>query len=319
LQRLGHTTAAAGVQRFPRNASTRKGNLAEIVLAEYIVATSHAGLPVYRLRYNPNVDQSMKGDDVLAFDLDSEPVRIVIGEAKFRGTSTKAAVDEMIAGLVRSNRTGLPASLAFVGERLYDAGQHELADRVMHCVILFSEDRLQLDYVGLLMSDAQSEARVNRHTPTDLRRLAVISLGLAQQMHWWIPVTKVWAIDMVMPLEKARDLARALNTGRQRNLAAQTHAKHVLQEVREELSNFPQFDAHLDEKITLNAYAMLASGCSLIEQQAVEDGAAALEQAATWLHEVHSHQLTAEPSSRFHQLLAAMAFYAAGHYSRAFV
>ncbi len=34
-----------------------------VFLAEYIVAESEASLPVYRLRYNPNVEQSMKGDD----------------------------------------------------------------------------------------------------------------------------------------------------------------------------------------------------------------------------------------------------------------
>ncbi|MFQ6963494.1 MAG: Hachiman antiphage defense system protein HamA [Oscillospiraceae bacterium] len=44
----------------------------------------------YRLRYNTNPDQSMKGDDVLLFDLDSDPVRIVVGESKFRGTPDEA-------------------------------------------------------------------------------------------------------------------------------------------------------------------------------------------------------------------------------------
>ena len=78
------------VQRFPTNLSTQKGNWAEILLAEYVAAATAAQLPVYRLRYNPNVDQSMKGDDVLAFDLDSDPVRVLVGEAKFRATPSKA-------------------------------------------------------------------------------------------------------------------------------------------------------------------------------------------------------------------------------------
>jgi len=47
--------------RFPINLSTQKGNWAEILLAEYVMASCSANLPVYRLRYNPNVDQSMKG------------------------------------------------------------------------------------------------------------------------------------------------------------------------------------------------------------------------------------------------------------------
>ncbi|MGT2460351.1 DEAD/DEAH box helicase (plasmid) [Cupriavidus basilensis] len=124
---------------------------------------------------------------------------------------------------------------------------------------------------------------------------------------------------MAIPVEKSRELVRALNAGRPRILAAQTHAKHVLNEVNEESANFPKFDGNLDEKITLNAYAMLATGCSLIEQELAGEGAAALEQAATWLHEVHSHQLEGSLESRFHQLIAAMAFYAAGHYSRGYI
>ena len=108
------------MRRFPTNASTRKGNLAEVILAEYVVAASGLALPVYRLRYNPNIDQSMKGDDVLAFDLDANPVRIVIGEAKFRGVSTKKAVEEIVEGLVRSYKGGIPASLQFVADRLFE-------------------------------------------------------------------------------------------------------------------------------------------------------------------------------------------------------
>jgi hypothetical protein len=59
------------------------------------------------VRYNPNVDQSMKGDDVLAFDLDSHPVRVIVGEAKVRATSTKGSVQEIVTGLVRSVKAGV--------------------------------------------------------------------------------------------------------------------------------------------------------------------------------------------------------------------
>jgi hypothetical protein len=97
MTRLG-VALPKNLSRFPVNSTTRKGNLAEIVLAEYITAATDTTLPVYRLRYNPNVDQSMKGDDVLTFDLESDPVRIIVGEAKFRATSTKSAVQEIVSG-----------------------------------------------------------------------------------------------------------------------------------------------------------------------------------------------------------------------------
>jgi Cap4 SAVED domain len=164
--------------RFPIDPSTRKGNLAEVVLAEYLVAATGIVLPIYRLRYNPNIDQSMKGDDVLAFDLDSNPVRIIVGEAKFRGTSTKKAVEEIVDGLARSYKAGIPASLQFVADRLFEAGDAPLGERVLACAILFARGNLRLDYVGLLLSDSRAAERVDSATPASLHRLAMISFGV---------------------------------------------------------------------------------------------------------------------------------------------
>ena len=178
MKQLGLTDEQKYMNRFPRNLSTQKGNLAEVVLAEYLESAAEVSLPVYRLRYNTNVDQSMKGDDVLAFDLDSDPVRIIVGESKFRATSSKAAVTELVEGLVRSHKGGIPASLQFVADRLFETGDEELGERVLECATLFVLEKLQLDYVGLLMSDVKSNERLNQHTEKALHRLAVISFGL---------------------------------------------------------------------------------------------------------------------------------------------
>lgn len=178
MKRLGFEAQQERLRRFPTNPSTRKGNLAEVVLAEYVVAASGVTLPVYRLRYNPNVDQSMKGDDVLAFDLDANPVRVIVGEAKFRAASSAAAVSEIVDGLLRSQKGGVPASLPFVADRLIEAGQADLGVRVLQCAKLFALGTLRLDYVGMLLSDRQSPDRVDAATPDSLRRLVMISLGI---------------------------------------------------------------------------------------------------------------------------------------------
>ncbi len=178
ITRLGLKAEQQGLNRFPTDASTRKGNLAEIVLAEYLVASSGVALPVYRLRYNPNVNQSMKGDDVLAFDLDSDPVRILVGEAKFRKASSSAAVEEIVEGLARSYKGGIPSSLQFVADRLYAEGQPGLGERVLNCALLFASGKLRLEYAGMLLSDEGAAGRVDRATPKLLRRLVMISLGV---------------------------------------------------------------------------------------------------------------------------------------------
>ncbi|WP_437317442.1 DEAD/DEAH box helicase [Sorangium sp. So ce385] len=102
-------------------------------------------------------------------------------------------------------------------------------------------------------------------------------------------------------------------------LFAQAHAKYVLHEVREATENFPNFDPNLDDKVTFLVYALLAAGCSIIEQGDRSEGSAAVERAASLLHYVHGPIARESRESGFHALVASMAFYAAGHYSRAFV
>ncbi|GIQ68357.1 DUF1837 domain-containing protein [Xylanibacillus composti] len=165
------------VSPYPQNKTTQKGNFAEIFLAEYLCSTTEAELPIYRLRYNPNVEQSMKGDDVLLFDVESDPVRIIVGESKFRGVPNKKAVVDIVDGLVRSNKAGLPISLTFVSERLFEAGNFELAKKVQNCAVLFLTNQLRLDYVGFLMGNYTARKVVNTHASSELRNLLMISLN----------------------------------------------------------------------------------------------------------------------------------------------
>lgn len=175
LLRQGFTDTSP---RFPTNPSTQKGNWGEILLAEYLVSSCATQLPVYRLRYNPNVDQSMKGDDVLAFDLDSNPVRILVGEAKFRATPSKKVVEEMVEALSKSHFAGIPTSLGFIADRLFEQGNEELGEKVEQCNLLFAQGRVQVDHVGLLISNTHAAAHVRRNARTSVQRLAVMSLAL---------------------------------------------------------------------------------------------------------------------------------------------
>jgi len=178
LQKLGYPITDGTTQRFPSSDKTRKGNLAEVFLAEYIAASTPADLPIYRLRYNPNVEQSMKGDDVLTFDFASKRTRILVGEAKFRTTPSRAAVQDIVAGLVRSHHAGLPASLQFVADRLFEAGDATLGARVAGCALLMAQGKLDLHYVGLLLSNTNTKSKVDQHAAEDLRPLVMISLGV---------------------------------------------------------------------------------------------------------------------------------------------
>ncbi len=166
-------------RRLPSDTNTQKGNWAEVFLAEYIVAAVNATLPVFRLRYNTNVDQSMKGDDVLAFDFASHPVRILVGESKFRSTPSKATVDELITALEKSHHGHIPASLQFVAERIFESGNLALGEKVADCNVLFAEGKLRLDYVGLFVSTKKVHDYVRDNAKTTIPGLALISFALS--------------------------------------------------------------------------------------------------------------------------------------------
>jgi hypothetical protein len=124
---------------------------------------------------------------------------------------------------------------------------------------------------------------------------------------------------MAISIADARDLLREIRDPQVEHLFAQANAQHVLQEVGEAPGNFPPFADELNEKVTCTAYVLLAAGCSLIEQGLRAEGAAEAERAAALLEQIHGSAPGASPESKFHLLVAAMAFYAAGQYSRAFV
>ncbi|MDF2923890.1 MAG: hypothetical protein K0R57_2804 [Paenibacillaceae bacterium] len=178
IESLRIINAPIPLSPYPQSLTTQKGNFAEVFLAEYLCTTTEAELPIYRLRYNPNVEQSMKGDDVLLFDMDSDPVRIIVGESKFRGIPDKQSVVDILDGLVRSNKAGLPISLMFVAERLFEVGNSALAMKVQNCAILFATNQLQIDYVGLLMSNHNAKRIVNTHASSELHNLLMISLNV---------------------------------------------------------------------------------------------------------------------------------------------
>ena len=124
---------------------------------------------------------------------------------------------------------------------------------------------------------------------------------------------------MAIPTEIARDILRGYRTRRVENLFAQSSASHVLHEVGEAAENFPRFDPDLIDKVTMSAYSILAAGLSLAEEEPLAEAIAAMEEAAILLNNVHLPHAQNNPVSGFHILVASMAFYASGQYSRAFV
>lgn len=124
---------------------------------------------------------------------------------------------------------------------------------------------------------------------------------------------------MSLSVQNARVLVQSMRTQRIQNLVSQSKAKQVLKEVREVPENFPKFESDLDDRVTFIAYGLLAAGCSLIERNESAEGHVELHAAADILESAHSTETANYQTSAMHCLIGAMAFYACGQYSRAFV
>src|SRR5438094_5585268 len=102
-------------------------------------------------------------------------------------------------------------------------------------------------------------------------------------------------------------------------ISAQAHARNVLFEVNEQPDNFPRFDADLDERTSMLAYSLLHVGCSFVEAGDRQAGSETLTRAATLLQYCYASRASVDQDFVFQVLVAALAYYVAGQYSRAFV
>lgn len=99
--------------------TTRRGNFCEVLAAEYGIIQMGFEVPIRRLRYNPNPDQSMKGDDVLGFRFPQVhgSGAVLVGESKYRSNRSPSAVRNAVEKAYRSlclSQRSYPVSMDFV-------------------------------------------------------------------------------------------------------------------------------------------------------------------------------------------------------------
>lgn len=167
---------------LPTEDNTLKGNFAEIILVEYLKKSTDFSPIIYKLRYNTNVDQSMKGDDVLLFDPKDIFEKVIYGESKYRSTPSKKAIKDAITNLEGNKK--LPISIGFVADRLYENKQRDLADKMLDLQAILNSGKIDVHNVGFLLSTKSSIPskdtfnQVEKHLITTNQNLVFISLGL---------------------------------------------------------------------------------------------------------------------------------------------
>lgn len=176
---LGYAKYAAQHRKLPIADKVKKGNATEVLLTDYIQTTQGKEfIKVFKLKYNPNVDQAIKGDDTLMIDLfednGGKKIKIYLGESKFRKTPSKAVVEDITNSLSKDT---LPLSYTFLVEEI--AKTNEPLARILDDYIVQDvKDRGDLIYAGLLLSNTDTSITVERHLNSDNSNLVFISVGI---------------------------------------------------------------------------------------------------------------------------------------------
>lgn len=181
FRELGFPKYAEQHRKLPKADKTQKGNGAEILLSEYIQSSLNIELiSVKRLRYNPNVDQAMKGDDNLIASLinenGQERIRLYLGEAKFRTTPTKTVIDEITGSLSKEKK---PLSYSYLIEELAkNPDTLELANKLDDFLIDEIKGKDDLIYTGLLISNEDTFNKVEDNLKSDNSSFIFISVAI---------------------------------------------------------------------------------------------------------------------------------------------
>ena len=152
LKKFG--TYYAQSRNLPQNVNTRKGNAVEVLMTEYsLAAIDKLDLTfAHRFRYNPNVDQSMKGDDMLIVDFSDEASpTIYIGEAKFRKTINKAVLEDVKKSLAKDK---MPLSLTFL-RNCFEGVDNDKYEKLDDMLIQELSD-YDIRYIGFIVGDTKA-------------------------------------------------------------------------------------------------------------------------------------------------------------------
>lgn len=179
--KLGFPEYAEQNRKLPTADKTKKGNATEIILSEYIEECSvKKMIKVFKLKYNSNADQAMKGDDTLLIEADDDKnpskIKLYLGEAKFRQTPSSTVVKTIAKSLSKDKK---PLSYSFIVDEL---GRHpeteKLADLLDAFIISDIKGKGDIIYTGLLLSDTNTFNTVENHLASDNSNFVLISIGI---------------------------------------------------------------------------------------------------------------------------------------------
>lgn len=169
-------TYYAQSRKLPQSENTQKGNAVEVLMTEYSLAAINKPDLTYahRFRYNPNVEQSMKGDDMLIVDFSDEAnPTIYIGEAKFRKTVDKAVLEDVKKSLAKDK---MPLSLTFL-RNCFEGVDNDKYEKLDDMLIQKLSD-YDIRYIGFIVGDKKAGKNVEEKWKCDNPKHLMLVLSL---------------------------------------------------------------------------------------------------------------------------------------------
>lgn len=131
LRKLGRNAAAERLEsKLPTTKQVRSGDLGEILCTSFIREKTIFNYGVNRLRWKDHRNMAMRGDDVLAFSIDSRGMKFLKAEAKSRVAMNGTVLSEARTALSANN--GLPTAhaISFVADQAGSEGNYVLQDAI---------------------------------------------------------------------------------------------------------------------------------------------------------------------------------------------
>lgn len=96
------------------------GDLGELLATEYLNSETAFVVPIKKLRWKSDREMAMHGNDVIAVDTKTKPIKVLKGECKSRTAFGKTTVEEAALSLDLHDGRPNPSTLAFITKRLYE-------------------------------------------------------------------------------------------------------------------------------------------------------------------------------------------------------
>lgn len=130
LNKLGKPAAAAYLAtKLPASKAIRSGDLGEILCNAYVLESTKFNLGIKRLRWKDHREMSMRGEDVLAFNIDPKGALFILkAEVKSRAAMTTKVIGDARDALSYNSGLPSPHAICFVADRLDENGDALLRD-----------------------------------------------------------------------------------------------------------------------------------------------------------------------------------------------